>query len=83
MKIPFLFLFFSALLSGRTIAGNGVACLDTVALPHPDSTQPVQKLTGNIALANSFSVVQSQEVTSVQNSPLYLTGYLTLTTRAG
>ena len=83
MKTLFPFLFFSALLSGPTIAGNGVARLDTVALPQPDSAQPVQKLTGNIALAKSFSVVRSQEVASVQNTPWYLTGNLTLTTRAG
>lgn len=83
MKTLFPFLFFSALLSGPTIAGNGVARLDTVAMPQPDSTQPVQKLTGNIALAKSFSVVRSQEVASVQNTPWYLTGNLTLTTRAG
>lgn len=83
MKTPFLFFFFSVLLSGLAMAGNGVARLDTVALPQSDSTQPVQKFTGNIALAKGFSVVRSQEVASVQNTPWYLTGNLTLTTRAG
>ncbi len=86
VKTSFLFFFFCILLSGLTVARNGSSCLDTATLPQPDSTRPAQPLlllTGDIELIKSVSSVRSQEGSFVQNTPWYLTGNLTLITRAG
>ena len=68
------------------MAENGIIHPDTATLPQPDSTRPAQPaltLTGEIDLTKSFSLMRGQEASSVQNTPWYLTGNLTLATRAG
>ncbi|MBD2705812.1 hypothetical protein IC229_34755 [Spirosoma sp. BT702] len=68
------------------MANSRLAHLDTARLPRPDSTRPTPPtltLTGDLDLSRSFSVMRSQQESSLQHTPWYLTGSLTLATRSG